>query len=316
LKVVAFAGGVGGAKLADGLAQVLDPNELTIIVNVGDDFDYLGMHICPDLDTVCYTLAGIANPETGWGLRNETWNAYKNLLSLGGPSWFHLGDTDLGTHLERTRRLTTGERLSSITRSFCQAWGVRHLILPASDDRIPTIVHTVELGDLAFQKYFVEQQCSPQVTGFDFQGIDLATPAPGVLDALNHAEGIIICPSNPWVSISPILAIPGIRDAMTNKPLIAISPIVGGKAIKGPAAKMYAELGWEASALSVARHYGTALTGFVLDEKDQGLLDDVRQSGIIPYVTNTIMLTPVDRRRLAEEVLAFLVETLRRNPTQ
>ena len=312
MKVVALAGGVGGAKLADGLAQNLGENELTIIVNVGDDFEFMGLSISPDIDTVCYTLAGLANPATGWGREHESWQAYDNLVRLGGPDWFHLGDADLGTHLERTQRLKSGQPLSQVTREFCQAWGVKHQVLPASDDRVPTIVHTKEQGALAFQEYFVKYQCAPQVTGFELEGLEGARPAPGVIEAIRAADGIIFCPSNPWVSIQPILEIPPIRQAIASKPTIAVSPIIGGQTIKGPAAKMYAEMGWQASALSVAQHYGKLLTGFVLDKQDASLLDDVRQSGIIPYVTNTIMLSVQDRRRLAGEILVFLEEILRR----
>ncbi len=316
MKIVALAGGVGGAKLADGLAQSLEPEELTIVVNVGDDFDYLGLHICPDLDTVCYTLAGIANATTGWGRNQETWNAYENLVKLGGPAWFHLGDADLGVQLERTRRIRAGQPLSQITRDFCHSWGITSIVLPASDDPIPTVVETMDKGDLPFQNYFVEYQCSPRVKGFRFQGIKDSKPAPGVIDAIHQADAVIFCPSNPWVSINPILDIPGVRKAIALKMVAAVSPIIGGKTLKGPAAKMYAEMGWQASAISVARHYGDLLGGFIFDDQDSSLLDEVKQSGIIPYVTNTIMLTQQDRRRLAGEVLTFLQGILRRNPTR
>ncbi|HLF88511.1 MAG TPA: 2-phospho-L-lactate transferase, partial [Anaerolineales bacterium] len=254
MKVVALAGGVGGAKLADGLAQILPPKNLTVIVNTGDDFEHFGLKICPDLDTVCYTLAGMANPVTGWGLAGETWNALEAIGTLGGSGWFRLGDRDLGTHLERTRRLRSGQSLSQITRDFCRAWGVQPVVLPMSDDPVPTIVQTDE-GELAFQEYFVRRQCHPRVRGFHFEGVQHARAAPGMLEVIEGADLIVICPSNPWVSVDPILAIPGVREALTPSPspstrggrIVAVSPIIAGQAVKGPAAKMYAELGVEPS---------------------------------------------------------------------
>jgi LPPG:FO 2-phospho-L-lactate transferase len=310
MKVAALAGGVGGAKLADGLAQTLPPEDLTIIVNTGDDFSHLGLHIAPDLDTVCYALAGIANPATGWGQVNETWLALESLGQLGGPTWFRLGDRDLGIHLERTRRLKAGQPLSQITRDFCLAWGIKPRVLPMSDDPVPTWVDTLE-GELPFQEYFVQRQCHPQVTGFRFDGADRARPAPGVIEAMQQADQIIFCPSNPWVSIDPILAITGVRDTINTRRLdkkcivIAVSPIVGGETIKGPAAKMYRELGIEPSALSVARHYTNLLTGLVLDNLDTHLVQEIHSMDVQTLVTDTIMRSPGDRRRLAEEVLAF-----------
>jgi LPPG:FO 2-phospho-L-lactate transferase len=310
MNVVALAGGVGGAKLADGLAQVLSPERLTIIVNTGDDFIHLGLNISPDLDTVCYTLAGMANPVTGWGRAGETWQAMESLAQLGGPTWFHLGDRDLGLHLERTRRLARGQPLSRITRDFCRAWGVRASVIPMSDDQISTFVDTDE-GELAFQEYFVHRQCRPRVSGFRFEGIEAAQPAPGVLEALRRAQLVAICPSNPWVSVDPILAVPGIRKALAEgreagrSKVLAVSPIIGGQTVKGPAAKMYAELGILPSALAVARHYRTFLDGFVLDHQDADLEQPVQSLGISPLVTNTLMVAASDRRRLAEEMLTF-----------
>lgn len=335
LKVVALAGGVGGAKLAHGLAQCLPPADLTVIVNVGDDFDHIGLRICPDLDTVCYTLAGLANPTTGWGRLDESWQAFEGIKTLGGPTWFQLGDRDIATHLERTRRLTAAQPLSQITRDFCRAWGVELTVLPASDDFIPTWVYT-DNGELPFQEYFVHRQCEPRVTGFHFEGAERARPAPGVLAALRSADLIVFCPSNPWVSIDPILAIPGIREAIKDaptpppeveqagfgekqagkRPILAVSPIIGGKTVKGPAAKMYAELGIQPTALAVARHYRSLLTGFVLDTQDADLVDAIQAMGIHTLTTNTLMLSPAERRRLAQETLDFgvhnLYETLRR----
>jgi LPPG:FO 2-phospho-L-lactate transferase len=300
MKIVALAGGVGGAKLVDGLAQLLQPEELTIVVNTGDDFEHLGIYICPDVDTVCYMLAGMANPETGWGQIGETFQVLENVTKLGGPGWFRIGDKDLATHLERTRRLHAGESLSQITQSFCQAWGVRHLVLPMSDQPVRTMVSTIGFGELPFQEYFVHQNCEPKVKGFRFLGIESAQPAPGVLDAIESADAIIICPSNPWVSIDPILALAGIRLSLTGKTVVAVSPIISGKTVKGPAAKMYAELGILPSALAVARHFANLLSVFIIDNGDSDLAIDFS----IPItITNIIMNTQDDRRNLARDVL-------------
>lgn len=307
LKIVALAGGVGGAKLADGLAQILPPEALTIIVNTGDDFVHWGLNISPDLDTVCYTLAGLANPLTGWGRMEETWNVFEQMERLGAENWFRLGDKDLATHLERTRRLREGEPLSSITRDFCARWGIRHAILPMSDDPVATMVDTVEFGELPFQEYFVHQRCEPRVKGFRFDGIERAQPAPGVVEALRAADAVVFCPSNPWVSIDPILRI--LPSSTVHRPssVFSVSPIIGGETVKGPAAKMYKELGIEPSALAVARHYGeSVLTGFILDEVDAGLVEDVRALGIHPFPTKTLMKSPGDRRNLARDVLHFI----------
>jgi LPPG:FO 2-phospho-L-lactate transferase len=304
MNVVALAGGVGGAKLADGLAQALAPGQLTIVVNTGDDFEHLGLYISPDLDTVCYNLAGINNPETGWGRENETWRAMQSLTVLGGPDWFNLGDRDLGTHLERTRRLRSGQTLSQITKDFCRSWGIKHDILPMSDDPVQTWVDT-DGGELKFQEYFVHFQCQPQVKGFSFRGVENAVPAPGILKVLSQADLVVICPSNPWVSIDPILLVPGIRQAMERQLVVAISPIIAGQTVKGPAAKMYREMGIEPSALAVARHYGTLLSGFILDEQDQQQADVIEKSGVRAMVTDTIMNSMADRARLAQETIQF-----------
>jgi LPPG:FO 2-phospho-L-lactate transferase len=308
LKIVALAGGVGGAKLAYLLAQILPPENLTVIVNTGDDFVHWGLNVSPDLDTVCYTLAGLSNPVTGWGRMDETWNVFAQMEGLGAEAWFRLGDKDLATHLERTRRLRAGEPLSSITHDFCQRWGIRHTILPMTDDPVATMVSTVEMGELAFQEYFVHQRCEPTVTGFRFAGVESARPAPGVLEAIEAADALVICPSNPWVSVDPILQIlpplpvgegPGVR--------VAVSPIIGGKTVKGPAAKMFAELGLEPSALAVARHYGSPLlTGFILDEVDAGLAEAVSGLGIVPHVTNTIMNLSDNSCNFGQDVLNFI----------
>ncbi|NJC98045.1 MAG: 2-phospho-L-lactate transferase [Anaerolineales bacterium] len=304
MKIVALAGGVGGAKLAHGLAQILPPEDLTVIVNTGDDFEHYGLYICPDLDTVCYTLAGLANPETGWGRANETWNAFQNAAKLGGPAWFNLGDQDLGTHLERTRRLKGGDRLSQITKDFCSAWNIKQTVLPMSDQPVRTIVDTDE-GELAFQEYFVHRRCEPRVKGFRFEGADKAEPVPGAREAVRSADVVVLCPSNPWVSIDPILKIIPIDQ----KPVVAVSPIIGGQTVKGPAAKMYSELGIEPSALAVANQYRGLATGFVLDQIDSQLEESVRGLNMRTLVTNTMMQSHEDRKRLANEILAFIGST-------
>jgi LPPG:FO 2-phospho-L-lactate transferase len=304
MKVVALAGGVGGAKLAEGLSGVLPSEDLVIVVNTGDDFDHFGLHICPDLDTVCYNLAGLENPATGWGRAGESWIGMEIISQLGGPTWFHLGDRDLGLHLERTRRLRAGEPLSQVTADFCKALGIRPRVLPMSDQPTPTWVCTSE-GDLPFQEYFVHQQCKPVVRGFRFEGMEAAQPAPGVIKALDQADCVVICPSNPFVSIGPILAVPGVRAALAYRRVIAISPIVAGKAVKGPAAKMFFELGNEPSANAVAQHYRGLLSGFVFDQTDINQQDEIQALGIETLATNTLMKSSQDRRRLAGEVLSF-----------
>jgi LPPG:FO 2-phospho-L-lactate transferase len=314
LKVVALAGGVGGARLADGLAQVLPPENLTILVNTGDDFEQFGLYISPDLDTVCYTLAGLANPTTGWGLLDETWNVIETIEAMGGPTWFRLGDRDLATHLERTRRLQDGQSLSQITRSFCKAWGVGPVVLPMSDDRVATQVHTGQ-GVLPFQEYFVHQRCEPPVTGFHFEGIHTAQPAPGVLECVRMADIVVICPSNPWVSIDPILSVSGIRDLIQKCGVVAVSPIIAGQAVKGPAAKMYRELGMEPSVHAVAAHYGSKrdgglLSGFIMDLKDSGQVPALTDLGMDVGTTETLMIDASARRDLAEYVLGFVKDIL------
>jgi LPPG:FO 2-phospho-L-lactate transferase len=307
-RFVALAGGVGGAKLADGLAGCLPAEAFTVVVNSGDDFEHLGLTICPDLDTVCYTLGGIANPETGWGRADETFHALQSLAELGGPDWFRLGDRDLGTHLERTRRLQAGEPLSQVTRDFCRLWSISCTVLPASDDPVPTQVITQE-GEMPFQEYFVHRRCQPQVTGFRFAGVAQARPAPGVMEALHAADLVVLCPSNPWVSIDPILALPGIKNAVSSRPVLAVSPIIGGQAVKGPAAKMYRELGIEPSALAIARHYAAFLNGIVIDRVDEAQVSAIQELGIVTLITDTLMKSPSDRLRLANEVVRF-AETL------
>jgi LPPG:FO 2-phospho-L-lactate transferase len=304
-KVTVLAGGVGGAKLVDGLAQILPPEKLNIIVNTGDDFEYLGLKISPDLDTVCYTLAGIANPETGWGLRDETWNTYQELAALGGPDWFQIGDHDLATHLFRTEGLRKGRKLSEITRDLCAVWGMAHIVYPMSDEPVQTIVHTEAGEALGFQEYFVHQACRPVVKSFEFAGIEKASPVPAALQGLIESDIVIFAPSNPWVSIGPILAVPGMTEEILQKKVIAVSPIIGGKALKGPAAKMYMELGLMPSALAVAQQYQDYLSGFAFDTIDAAELEKIERCRIIPLVTDVVMRDQKDRVRLAKELLSF-----------
>jgi LPPG:FO 2-phospho-L-lactate transferase len=303
-KIVALAGGVGGAKLAHGLAQILPPEDLTVIVNTGDDFEHYGLYISPDLDTVCYTLAGLANPVTGWGRVEETWQAIENAKRLGGPDWFNLGDQDLGTHLERTRRMKEGQSLSQVTHDFCKVWGVQQTVLPMSDQPVRTMVDTVEQGELAFQEYFVRERCEPKVKGFRFEGLEIAEAAQGALEALESADAVVICPSNPWVSIDPILSVLKLRSTFHRLPsVVAVSPIIGGQAVKGPAAKMYVELGIQPSALAVAEHYRGLLSGFVLDNVDA---EQAAKIEIPTLTTDTLMNHLTKRAQLARDVLNFI----------
>jgi LPPG:FO 2-phospho-L-lactate transferase len=305
LKVAALAGGVGGAKLAHGLAQVLPPEDLSIVVNTGDDFEHLGLHISPDLDTVMYTLAGLANPETGWGLAGETWSFMEALGRLDGATWFRLGDRDLATHVERSRRLWAGQPLTEVTAALCAALGVGPRLLPMTNDVLQTMVSSDE-GELEFQEYFVHRQCRPRVSGFRFAGLESAQPTGQVLGALEAADAVVVCPSNPFVSIEPILSLPGVRERIAQKKAVAVSPIVGGQAIKGPAAKMLAELGLKASALAVAKRYTPWLNAFVVDTVDAALAPDIEAQGLRVLVADTIMRTPADRARLAGEVVEFV----------
>ena len=307
MKIVALAGGVGGAKLGDGLTQILPPEDLTVIVNTGDDFHHWGLKVCPDLDTVCYTVAGLANPETGWGRNNESWNVISEISRLNGVDWFKIGDHDLATHIERTERLASGRRLSEIVHDFCQSWGIKITILPMSDDAVPTIVNTSEYGEMAFQEYFVHQRCNPEIKGFKFVGVEFSRPATGVMEAINKADALILCPSNPWVSLDPILSVPGILAAVKSRKIVAgVSPIVGGAAIKGPAAKMFSELNIEPSAFAVAQHYEGMISHFALDLIDHDLEQSISNLGMKTTTVNTVMKTQVDRRQLAADVLNFI----------
>lgn len=306
---LALTGGIGGAKLALGLSRILGPEEVVFVVNTGDDFEHLGLRISPDLDTLTYTLAGHSNTDTGWGRGDESWHFMAALDELGGETWFQLGDRDLALHVERTRMLAAGATLTEVTRHVCAALGIAHRILPMSDDPVRTVVHTPD-GALPFQHYFVRDRCRPAVTGFDFQGAGEAAPNPGILEALEYCQGILVCPSNPFVSVDPILAVSGMRAALKScpAPLVAVSPIVGNRAIKGPTAKMMRELDVPASARQVALHYGELLDGFLLDEQDASLHGNL---SVPTAVAQSVMVTLDDRIALAEAALGFL-ETLKR----
>lgn len=306
MSVVAIAGGVGGARLSAGLAAVLPAGALNVIVNTADDFEHLGLSISPDLDTVMYTLAGIENAEQGWGLKDETWSFLAALERLGGETWFRLGDRDLATHVERTRRLAAGEPLSRITAVLSGALGISSRVLPMSDDRVRTLVETRE-GTLPFQDYFVRRRCEPALVTVRFDGAKAARPGPGTVEALQAADlaAIVLCPSNPYVSVAPVLAVGGLADALAARraPLVAVSPIVGGAAIKGPAGKMMRELGAEVSALGIARHYLGRIDGLVIDERDRALAPAIEELGIAVLVTDTIMRGDGGRRHVAERAL-------------
>ena len=303
-KILAITGGVGGAKLALGLSKILTPDELLFLVNTGDDFQHLGLEISPDLDSLLYALSGKNNPELGWGRANETWACISELGELGADSWFRLGDRDLALHLVRTQMLNQGATLQKVADRLSESLGIDHRIAPMSNDKISTMVNTPN-GKLAFQEYFVREQCEPAVIDFDFEGIEKSTPNPVVMSWLDECDGIIICPSNPYVSVDTILSVPKYRDAFQSKPVIAVSPIVGGLAIKGPAAKMMTELGVPPTPIAVAKHYGSLLSGFVLDQTDHEQAKDIPIPSI---VTQTIMLTLRDRIALAEQCVRFLEE--------
>ena len=301
--VVALCGGVGGAKLAQGLSVALPPEELSIIVNTGDDFQHLGLRISPDVDSVIYALAGLSDPVRGWGRRDETWTFMAALKGLSGESWFQLGDGDLAMHVERTWRLAQGATLSEVTAHLCRALGIAVRVLPMSDDPVRTRVLTAE-GWLDFQEYFVHRQCRPAVREFAFAGAETARAQPDALAALERADlrAIVICPSNPFVSVEPILAVPGIRAALqqSRAPVVAVTPIIGGKAVKGPAAKMMAELRLDVSGAAVARRYAGIIDGFVIDHADP--LPEPLQD-VTFFKAATLMHTTDDRLRLAHAVL-------------
>ncbi len=301
--MVALSGGVGGAKLALGLSRTLPPGDLVMVANTADDFEHLGLSISPDIDTLMYVLANVDDTARGWGRRDETWTFMSSLAALGGETWFQLGDGDLATHIERTRRLVAGEPLSAITNDFCRRLNIASRILPMTDDMVRTRLRTTE-GWLDFQDYFVRRRCEPVVSELAYDGAQAARANPDVLEALRGTglRAVVICPSNPFVSIEPILAIPGIREAISTcaAPVVAVSPIIGGRAVKGPTAKLMSELGIPATATAVARRYGEFIDGYVLDHADAACCSEL---GIYATIAHTLMLTLEDRDMLAREVL-------------
>ncbi len=304
--IVALAGGVGGAKLAHGLDLALPAGELTVVVNTADDFDLFGLRICPDLDTVLYTLAGLANPATGWGIVGDTRHTLDAIGRYGRTPWFLLGDQDFATHILRTERLRGGATLTEVTAELASALGVGAMLLPMTDDPVATLVRT-PAGDLEFQDYFVRRRQRDDVVGVIFRGIDAARPSEVALRTIETADLIVICPSNPIVSVAPMLALAGVRSALTRAraPIVAVSPIVGGKALKGPADRMLATMGHEVSAAGVAAIYDGVIDGMVVDDQDRDLVSRIEAGGMRVLVAQTIMGDAADRRRLAGEVLAF-----------
>jgi LPPG:FO 2-phospho-L-lactate transferase len=302
--VVALSGGVGGAKLALGLRNVLPADRLLVVANTGDDFEHLGLSISPDIDTLTYVLAGVDNPVTGWGRRDETWSFMETIGALGGEDWFRLGDRDLALHVERTRRLKSGETLSQITADVCRRLGVVTRVLPMSDDRVRTRVRS-DSGWIDFQDYFVRQQCRPVVHELVFDGADKARAQHDVVAALaGKVRAVVVCPSNPFISIEPILSVPGMRAAITacDAPVVAVSPIVGGRAIKGPTAKMMQELGLTVSATAVAQRYGGLLDGFIVDSADAAAAPVAH---VKAKIAPTLMTDLASREALARAVLDF-----------
>jgi LPPG:FO 2-phospho-L-lactate transferase len=309
-KTLALSGGVGGAKLSLGLADVVPPGSLHVVVNTGDDFEHLGLHISPDIDTLLYTLSGRANETLGWGLEGESWNAMDALQQLGGETWFRLGDRDIATHLWRTSRLAAGQTLLEVTAALVQKMGIASHIHPMCEESVRTTVHCDE-GELPFQHYFVRRQCEPAVTGFSFEGISAARPNRNVMRLLQDKvfSSVVVCPSNPFVSVDPILQIPGLWLALRDSPapVVMVSPIVAGMAIKGPAAKMMQELGVPVTALGVAQHYCTRYPGlvnyFVIDERDATLAGQIGELGIKVEITQTVMKSRKDKQQLARYTL-------------
>ncbi len=309
--IIALSGGVGGAKLALGLSRIMPPENLLVVVNTGDDFEHLGLSISPDIDTVTYTLAGLANREVGWGRQDETWSFMETLETLGGETWFRLGDRDMALHVERTRRLKAGESLSTVTADFCRRMGVGPAVVPMTDGPVRTRLLT-DLGWLDFQEYFVHRRCEPKVSQLQFQGAGAAKPHPAFIAALTDPslEAVVICPSNPFISVEPILAIPGVREALTvcKAPIIAVSPIIAGRAVKGPTAKMMTELGLDPSAGTVAQRYADLLDGYVIDRAD---MSEVVSIDARVTLAQTLMTTIEDREALAR-IVVEAAATLRR----
>ena len=305
IEIVALTGGVGGAKLALGLDCLFPAGRLACVVNTGDDFDHLGLRICPDVDTLMYTLAGCSDPERGWGRADETWSFMRVLESLGGPGWFRLGDGDLAVHVERTHRLRAGESLTAVTARLARALGIGTVVLPMTDQPVATRVLTTE-GRLDFQDYFVARRAEPRITGIEFSGHESAQPTQAVRSALASPglQAIVLCPSNPWLSMDPILSVPGMRSAVRSAgvPVVAVCPLIAGRSVKGPTAKIMSELGIEANPRSIAMHYAGVADGLVIDAADASWAD---RCPVPTRVTPTLMRSLEDRKRLAAETVAF-----------
>ena len=305
---LALSGGIGGAKLALGLEHIFNSPKLMIAGNTGDDFEHFGLNISPDLDTLLYTLSGKSDLERGWGLANETWSFMKAMKEIGGETWFQLGDRDLAIHVERTRRLKEGERLSLITSSFCRKFGVKSHIVPATDDSLKTLVKTPK-GILSFQHYFVRDQCRPKILGLKYEGLENAQPCPALEEALESSllETVVVCPSNPFLSIDPILAVKGVREKLksSNARVIAVSPIVGGDAVKGPTANNLRDLGFSVSAYTIAKYYSDFIDGFMLDKGDENEISRIESLGIQVGLADTVMTDLQSKIKLAEDVLRF-----------
>jgi LPPG:FO 2-phospho-L-lactate transferase len=307
MRVTVLAGGVGAARLLRGIVQVADPAAVTVLANVGDDLILHGLHISPDIDTVVYTLAGAIDPERGWGLAGESWQAMDGIRRYGGVDWFNLGDRDLGTHLYRTHRLREGASLTEVTGEIARAWGLSLRILPVTEDPLRTMVTVVDEGEIAFQEYFVRRRHDVAVTSVRFEGAGSARPGPGVLDAIETADRVVIAPSNPIVSIGPLLAVPGVRDAVTERraSVVAVSPIVAGAALKGPADRMLAELGHDPSVVGVARLYAELAATLVIDEADASASSEIEALGLRCLVRQTIMSQHGVAASLAHAVLGL-----------
>jgi LPPG:FO 2-phospho-L-lactate transferase len=300
MKIAALAGGVGAARLLSGLVTVMPQEDLTVIVNTGDDFRWLGLLVCPDIDTIIYTLAGIANPETGWGVNGDTFHCLERMSAIGLDPWFRIGDRDLATHVHRSHLLARGHTLTEVTETIRRQNGIRAPILPMTDSSVPTLVDTDE-GTLEFQDYFVRRRCAPRVRAIRFKDVAASRPAPGVREALTRADAIVICPSNPFISIGPILAVPGMREAILDSKAVvaAVSPIIGGKAVKGPTATMLNQLGHDVSAIGVARLYADMLDIFLVDESDSALVPEIRAMGIETRTSHILMDSTGARESLA-----------------
>ncbi len=304
-KIVALAGGVGGAKLVYGLSKVVPIDDLTVIVNTGDDFKRYGLTICPDLDTVMYTLGGLDNEMTGWGRKEETWNCLMELKKISRDVWFNLGDRDIANHMERSLLLESGMTLTEVTRQLCNRYGIQTKVFPMCDQKVSTIINTDQYGEISFQEYFVKYHFEPKIKSFYYKGIDKAKISEELKIRITKSDLVVFCPSNPWLSIMPILEMSGFRETISSKECIAVSPIVGRQAIKGPAAKIFEEEGITPSAFEVAKLYKGIIKSIVVDEQNSSEIQRIKSLGIIPFVTDTIMKDELSKKRLAEEIINF-----------